>query len=283
MRGTTWTRAPILSDPNQSVTVGGRQYELFYSGAHLDVIAWKGDGAAYWIHNTLTDSIGNRELLAIAEQTELIEQLTKWVLRTALSEVRDLERVWDEDLAVAVNVSARSISRAGFAEDIIETLQALDVPAQRLIIEVTETALMTDPAGAAGILAKLAAAGVNISLDDFGRGQTSLGYLSALPVHELKIDKSFVLGMLQNPAHAAIVRSIIDLGHNLGLRVVGEGVETDDVLTALREAGCDVAQGFLFARPKPAAELRRGLKPEFPAAAPSRPAIPEPRTAAIGV
>lgn len=70
MRGTTWTRAPILSDPNQSVTVGGRQYELFYSGAHLDVIAWKGDGAAYWIHNTLTDSIGNRELLAIAEQTE---------------------------------------------------------------------------------------------------------------------------------------------------------------------------------------------------------------------
>ena len=225
------------------------------------------------------------KFLPIAEQTELIEQLTKWVLRTALSEVRDLERVWDEDLAVAVNVSARSISRAGFAEDIIETLQALDVPAQRLIIEVTETALMTDPAGAAGILAKLAAAGVNISLDDFGRGQTSLGYLSALPVHEMKIDKSFVLDMLQNPAHAAIVRSIIDLGHNLGLRVVGEGVETDDVLTALREAGCDVAQGFLFARPKPVGELRRSRAPVFepPAAAQPRPGIPGPRTAAVGI
>jgi EAL domain-containing protein (putative c-di-GMP-specific phosphodiesterase class I) len=225
------------------------------------------------------------KFLPIAEQTELIEQLTKWVLRTALSEVRDLERVWDEDLAVAVNVSARSISRAGFAEDIIETLQALDVPAQRLIIEVTETALMTDPAGAAGILAKLAAAGVNISLDDFGRGQTSLGYLSALPVHEMKIDKSFVLDMLQNPAHAAIVRSIIDLGHNLGLRVVGEGVETDDVLTALREAGCDVAQGFLFALPKPVGELRRSRAPVFepPAAAQPRPGIPGPRTAAVGI
>jgi diguanylate cyclase (GGDEF)-like protein len=225
------------------------------------------------------------KFLPIAEQTELIEQLTKWVLRTALSEVRDLERVWDEDLAVAVNVSARSISRAGFAEDIIETLQALDVPAQRLIIEVTETALMTDPAGAAGILAKLAAAGVNISLDDFGRGQTSLGYLSALPVHEMKIDKSFVLDMLQNPAHAAIVRSIIDLGHNLGLRVVGEGVETDDVLTALREAGCDVAQGFLFALPKPVGELRRSRAPVFepPVAAQPRPGIPGPRTAAVGI
>jgi len=223
------------------------------------------------------------KFLPLVEQTELIERLTQWVLRTALSEVRDLEPVWDENLAVAVNVSARSISRPGFADEIIQTLQALEMPPQRLIIEVTETALMTDPARAGGVLGTLAAAGVKISLDDFGRGQTSLGYLSALPVHELKIDKSFVLGMLQNPAHAAIVRSIIDLGHNLGLRVVGEGVETDEVLTALSEAGCDVAQGFLFARPKPAAELRRGLKPEFPAAAPSRPAIPEPRTAAIGV
>ena len=100
---------------------------------------------------------------------------------------------------------------------------------------------------------------MRISIDDFGQGQTSLGYLSNLPVHELKIDKSFVCDMLTNPAHSAIVRSIVDLGHNLHMRVVGEGVETDAVLLGLREAGCDVAQGFLLARPMPFKKLERWL------------------------
>jgi len=103
--------------------------------------------------------------------------------------------------------------------------------------------------GIAKVLAELTAAGVNVSLDDFGRGQTSLGYLSALPIDELKIDKGFVMDMLENPAHAAIVRSIVDLGHNLELRVVAEGVETEEILSVLRETGCDVVQGFLLARP----------------------------------
>jgi diguanylate cyclase (GGDEF)-like protein len=201
------------------------------------------------------------KFLPLAEQTDLIDQLTDWVLNAALSEVRDLGSRWGSDFAVAVNVSARSICRADFANQVIQTLYAIDVPAERLIIEVTETALLSDPARAAQVLGQLADAGVKISLDDFGRGQTSLGYLSALPIDELKIDKSFVLDMLSDPAHAAIVRSIVDLGHNLGLRVVGEGVETQDALTTLRETGCDVAQGFLFARPMPADRLRRWLEP----------------------
>jgi EAL domain-containing protein (putative c-di-GMP-specific phosphodiesterase class I) len=129
------------------------------------------------------------------------------------------------------------------------------MPAERLIIEVTETALLTDPGRAAKVLGELASAGVNISLDDFGRGQTSLGYLSALPVDELKIDKGFVMDMLENPAHAAIVRSIVDLGHNLHLRVVGEGVENEETFEALRETGCDIAQGFLLARPMTAEKM----------------------------
>jgi EAL domain-containing protein (putative c-di-GMP-specific phosphodiesterase class I) len=118
---------------------------------------------------------------------------------------------------------------------------------------------LTDPARAAVVLAKLAASGVHVSIDDFGRGQTSLGYLSALPVHELKIDKSFVLDMADNAAHAAIVRSIVELGHNLGLRVVAEGVETEQVLVRLRDAGCDIAQGYFLARPMPATLLRDWL------------------------
>jgi len=216
------------------------------------------------------------QFLPLAEQTDLIEKLTQWVLGTALSELRALQSIRTDRLAVAVNVSARSVSRAGFAHQIIQALQALDMPAERLIIEVTETALLADPARAVDVLGELAAAGVKISLDDFGRGQTSLGYLSALPIHELKIDKSFVLDMLQNPAHAAIVRSIIDLGHNLGLRVVGEGVETLEVLAALREIGCDAAQGYLLGRPKTAAELNYGLDPILNPQVGARPVPPVP-------
>jgi diguanylate cyclase len=196
--------------------------------------------------------------LPLAEQTDLIDKLTEWVLATALTEIRDLGTP-ESELAVAVNVSGRSIGRADFATRIIEAVGAFDVPPERLIIEVTETALLTDPARAVVVLTELARAGVAVSIDDFGSGQTSLGYLSALPVRELKIDRSFVTDMLENAAHGAIVRSIVDLGHNLSMRVVAEGIETEDALTTLRECGCDVAQGFLLGRAMPAADLDRWL------------------------
>ncbi len=187
--------------------------------------------------------------LPLAEQTDVIDRLTDWVLHSALQTLRVLDGSSPRTLKVAVNVSARSVCRSDFARRVIQTLHDLDIPAERLIIEVTESALLTDPGRAAKVLDELSKAGVKISIDDFGQGQTSLGYLSALPVDELKIDKSFVMDMLQNPDHAAIARSIIDLGHNLKLRVVGEGVESDEILDALQTAGCDVAQGFSLARP----------------------------------
>jgi diguanylate cyclase len=203
--------------------------------------------------------------MPLAERTDVIDKLTSWVMRTALTEIAGLGPSASH-LRVAVNVSARNIARAGFSDDVIGLLHELDVPAQRLIVEVTETALLTDPDHAATVLAKLAAAGVKISIDDFGRGQTSLGYLSDLPIHELKIDRSFVSDMPSNSAHAAVVRSIIDLGHNLALRVVGEGVESEDVLSRLRECDCDIAQGFLLARPMPTEALVQWLGPAVSAA-----------------
>jgi diguanylate cyclase (GGDEF)-like protein len=215
------------------------------------------------------------KFLPLAERTDLIDKLTDWVLRTALTEVLEIDSASAAELCVAVNVSARSIGRPGFARDVIDTLGAVDMPAARLIVEVTETALLTDPVSAVQVLGELAAVGVKISLDDFGAGQTSLGYLSALSLHELKIDKGFILDMLENPAHSAIVRSIIDLGHNLQLRVVGEGVETDEVLTRLDEAGCDVVQGFLLARPEPVAQLGPWLEPKRTAQPAPRPAAAE--------
>jgi diguanylate cyclase len=206
-----------------------------------------------WQHPTLGLLFPDR-FIPMCEQTDLIDKLTTWVMRRALTDIRDLG-----DVAVSVNVSARTLGRARFADQVIAVLADLDVSPHRLIIEITETALLTDPPRAAAVLAQLNAVGVRVSLDDFGIGQTSLGYLSSLPVHELKIDKSFVMDMLANPAHAAIVRSIVDLGHNLSLQVVGEGVETDDVFATLREAGCDLAQGYLLARPMPVEKLRGWL------------------------
>jgi diguanylate cyclase (GGDEF)-like protein len=203
--------------------------------------------------------------LPLAEQTDVIEKLTTWVLRTALAELPTLAPR-EQELRVAVNVSARTIGRPSFATEVIAVLNELDLPGRRLTIEVTETALMADPQRAASVLSRLAEAGVGISLDDFGRGQTSLGYLSALPLDELKIDRGFVTDMLDSPTHAAIVRSILELGHNLGLRVVAEGVETEEVLESLTEAGCDVIQGFLLARPMPPAALTAWLQDSQPSA-----------------
>jgi EAL domain-containing protein (putative c-di-GMP-specific phosphodiesterase class I) len=150
---------------------------------------------------------------------------------------------------MAVNVSARSLARPDFADTVLAELERAGVTADRLVIEITETALLTDPEVAAEVLTRVAAAGVRVSIDDFGQGQTSLGYLSTLPLHELKIDKSFVADLPDNPGHAAIVRSVVELGHNLGLQVVAEGVETPAVVAVLASSGCDIAQGFLLARP----------------------------------
>jgi EAL domain-containing protein (putative c-di-GMP-specific phosphodiesterase class I) len=197
------------------------------------------------------------KFLPLAEQTDVIDKLTSWVLRTALAEISQLGiRTSDAaKLSVSVNVSARSIGRMELAQEVIDTLEQLDVPAERLTVEVTETALLVDPESASAVLERLALAGVRISLDDFGQGQTSLGYLSQLPIHELKIDKGFVIDMLENDAHAAIVRSIIDLGHNLDLQVVAEGIETVDILASLHAARCDLAQGYFIARPMPLERL----------------------------
>jgi len=210
-----------------------------------------------WQHPTLGLIYPDR-FIPLAEQTDLIDGLTGWVLTAALTEMGSLPPAW-AGLTVAVNVSARNLARPDFAEQVVAILDRVGVSPERLIVELTETGLLADPDRAARVLAELASAGVLASLDDFGQGQTSLGYLSQLPVHELKIDKSFVFDMLVEPAHAAIVRSIVDIGHNLGCKVVAEGVETEDVLAGLRAAGCDVAQGYLFARPMPAERLQEWL------------------------
>ena len=192
--------------------------------------------------------------LPVAEQTGLIEPLTRWVLATALGQIGRWKDAF-AGLTMAVNVSARNIGRPDFPDTVAAALAAAGVEPERLVLEITETALMADPEVAADVLARISATGVRVSVDDFGQGQTSLGYLSRLPLHELKIDKAFVTDLPDNSAHAAIVRSVVDLGHNLGLQVVAEGVETHEAVGILTATGCDVAQGYLLARPMPPGDL----------------------------
>jgi EAL domain-containing protein (putative c-di-GMP-specific phosphodiesterase class I) len=129
------------------------------------------------------------------------------------------------------------------------------VTPQAFCLEITESAIMDEPQRAEATLNALAAAGFKLSIDDYGTGYSSLSYVAGLPVHELKIDKSFVMGMAEVPKHAAIVRSTIDLAHHLGLSVVAEGVENAAILALLRELDCDEAQGYHMSKPVPAAEL----------------------------
>jgi diguanylate cyclase (GGDEF)-like protein len=220
-----------------------------------------------WRHPTLGLLYPDR-FVPLVEQTDLIDKLTEWVVHRAL---RDLGTLGPAvaDLTMAVNVSARNLGRPGFAELVVRELEASAIDAARLVVEITETALLTDPEAAAAVLRQLDALGVEVSIDDFGSGHTALGYLSELPIHELKVDRSFICDMLVNPAHAAIVRSIVDLGHNLGLRVVGEGVETQETWDLLRATGCDSAQGYLLARPMPLEQLAGWLASAVPVATPT--------------
>jgi diguanylate cyclase (GGDEF)-like protein len=184
--------------------------------------------------------------LPAAEQSGLIEPLTAWVLRRALADQREWA-AQGRDWTVSVNVSARNLESPSFASSVIGLLGPLD-RADRLIIEITETAVVDDVAAAQHALRELAAAGIGISVDDFGAGFTSLGRLRGVPLTEIKIDRSFVEVSSENQA---IVRGVVALAHGLGCRVTAEGVETAEVAAWVAAAGCDEAQGYFYSRPVP--------------------------------
>lgn len=196
--------------------------------------------------------------IPLVEQTDLIDELSLWVIAQALKDLHEFS-TYDPDFHVAVNVSVRNLGRIGFAAQVLSALRDAHVEPQRLTVEVTETALMADSARTADSLTQMSDAGVRISIDDFGSGQTSLGMLAVLPIAELKIDRSFVQEVQSVPEHAAIVRSMVELGHQLGLGVVAEGVETQMELSVVASTGCDVVQGYHFARPMPIDQLKPWL------------------------
>lgn len=188
------------------------------------------------------------EFVGFAEHCGLIRPLTRWLLWTALRQCRD----WKDaglELGVSVNVSARNLLEEELPEKIGAMFSTLDLRPQHLTLEITESVLMADPDRALEVVRRLEALGVGISVDDFGTGYSSLGYLKKFPAKELKIDKSFVMHMDQDLGDAMIVRSTIDMAHNLGLDAVAEGVESSSIWEAVRKLGCDQGQGYYFTRP----------------------------------
>lgn len=188
------------------------------------------------------------EFIPMAERTGLIRPLSVWMLNHALSQAE----IWhkkDIKISVAVNFSPVTFLDTELPNQIIGMLSLYEVPAKYVTFEITEGSMLKDPAMAMEIMNRLVEAGIKISIDDFGTGYSSLAYFKNLPVQEVKIDKSFVSDMLTNERDNVIVKSIIDLGHNLGMRVVAEGVENKETMIALKQMGCDVLQGYYVSRP----------------------------------
>jgi diguanylate cyclase (GGDEF)-like protein len=216
-----------------------------------------------WNHPRL-GLLGPDEFIPIAEETGLIRPLTSWVLDAALAQLGS----WIDDPAfdtgaplwVAVNLSTRSFLHDGLHEEIVLALLRSGIPAERLVLEITETAIMADPDRARRVLSELAALGVRFAIDDFGTGYSSLASLKVLPVQHLKIDKSFVRSMDEDLNGTTIVRSVIELGRTLGLRTIAEGVESQEAWDELAELGCDAAQGYALARPMPPDALASWLE-----------------------
>lgn len=198
------------------------------------------------------------QFVPIAERTGLIRGMTDWVLDHVLSQCR----TWQDEgvpIHVAVNISAKSLLDQSLPTKVQAALDKWHVDPRFLKIEITESSIMADPAHALAILSMLQSMGVRLSVDDFGTGYSSLTHLRELPIDEIKIDKSFVTNMINSDADAAIVRTVIDLAHNLGKQVCAEGIEDEETWKRLSEMGCDLAQGYWIARPMPADDLLQWL------------------------
>jgi diguanylate cyclase (GGDEF)-like protein/PAS domain S-box-containing protein len=250
-------RLNLLGELRQAIA----QNELvLYYQPQVDIASGKVMGVEALVRwpRTGEDMVSPLEFIPLAEQTGLIRPLTLWILEQAVQQC-DRWRTAGFDLMVSVNLSARNLLDPTLPDVLAKMLVACQLKADCLMLEVTESAVMLQPERALQVMERLHEMGVRLSVDDFGTGYSSLAYLKKLPVSELKIDQSFVFGMVTNDNDGIIVRSTIDLAHNLGLKVVAEGIEDRETLRLLEILGCDTGQGYLFARPMPPEEFSRWL------------------------
>jgi diguanylate cyclase (GGDEF)-like protein len=240
--------------------LGGEGLSLHYqplvSMTNRDTVGF--EALLRWTHPTL-GSIPPGEFVPLAERASVLPDLSRWVLRSAIAQLG----AWQAagiDADVAVNLSAADFADGELAARVLALLRELRAPADRLLLEVTESAIMREPQLAAQVMQQLRSAGVRFAIDDFGTGHSSLAQLHALPVDELKIDRAFVQDLDSSAHNQAIVRTTVELGHSLELKVVAEGIETPEVWGALLRLGCDLGQGYFISRPMPAATVPEWLR-----------------------
>ncbi|MFM2043616.1 MAG: hypothetical protein RLY86_2192, partial [Pseudomonadota bacterium] len=223
------------------------------------------EGLVRWTH-AKRGFVPPDSFIPLAEQTGTIRHLTDWALRTGVAQAA----AWAAaglDIRASINTSARDLNDPALPDRLQALMDGAGIGPDRIVLEVTESAIMDDPEDAVAVLRRLADRGIELSIDDFGVGQSSLAYMRRLPVAELKVDKSFVLKLASSPPDRTIVAAVMRLAHGFNCRVTAEGVEDAESLAILRDLGCDYAQGYHIARPMPSDKFA-----EFLATGPWQPA-----------
>jgi len=253
----TVDRLNLINDLKQAIPAG--QLELHFQPKMClkTKVVTHVEALVRWQHPNL-GMVPPDDFIYIAEQTGQIKALTRWVFTTALAQFNTWKTL-GVNLNIAVNISAENLKEADFHQFICQSLISANVPPEKVTLEVTESSVVEDPESAIKLLSAFKSHGMKISIDDYGTGYSSLAQLKQLPVHELKIDKSFVQRLEHDDDDQIIVRSTIELAHNMGLHVVAEGIEDEFSLNWLAEHDCELAQGYFISRPKPASELTSWL------------------------
>jgi diguanylate cyclase (GGDEF)-like protein len=231
---------------------------IVYYQPKVDVNTWQIVGAEALVRwqNPEVGLVSPAEFIPLAEETGLIVPIGNWVSRVACTQIKQWHSEGFDSLGISVNLCARQFQEKDLVSSVVEILSQSRLDPKFLELEITESSIMTDADFAVKVLTELKALGIRVSVDDFGTGFSSLGYLKRLPVDILKIDQSFVRDVSTDPDAAALVMTIISLAHNLRLKVIAEGVETEEQLRFLRLLRCDEIQGYLFSKPLPAEEFR---------------------------
>ena len=233
------------------------EFRLYYQ-PKIDIASEKitaAEALIRWIH-PVRGYMPPDDFIPLAEQTGNIQRLTSWALDTAIAQVAEW-KAKGIDINVAINLSARDLNNRNLPHEVAGLLTKHGAEIKQLILEITESAVMEDPKQSMEVLSALNAMGAVLSIDDYGTGYSSMSYLKSLPVQEIKIDKSFVLKLSSNKGDEILVRSTIDLGHNLGLKVTAEGVEDRAALDILKSFGCETGQGYHVSKPVPAADFEK--------------------------